>query len=409
VRLAIVGGGIAGLVAAHLLHRDHAITLFEANEYPGGHSHTVPVRIGNATWEVDTGFIVYNEPNYPQFTQLLARLGVASQPSSMSFSVRADCTDFEYNGSTLNQLFGQRCNLLKPSFYRMVRDIMRFNGEAPRVVLDGAARATLEEYVSAARYSRQFVDHYIVPMASALWSQPRERVLDMPLAFLVRFLEQHGMLALRDRPEWRVIRGGSRRYVEALIRPYRDRIRLRQPVRAVTRRPTHVDVDGETFDEVIFACHADQALGILTDPTPAEREILAAFPYQANDVVLHTDSSFLPRRRALWAAWNYHLADDPAAPVAITYDMNILQKLDAPVTFCVTLNRTADVAPARVLRRLTYHHPIITTASVRAQRRHGEISGVNRTHYCGAYWGNGFHEDGVTSALAACKPFGVTP
>ncbi len=408
MRLAIIGGGIAGLVAAHLLHRDHAITLFEANEYPGGHTHTLPVRVGNATWEVDTGFIVYNEQNYPRFTQLLARLGVASQRFSMSFSVRADRADFEYNGTTLNQLFGQRRNLLRPSFYRMVRDILRFNREAPRAILDGAAQATLVEYVSTARYSRPFVEHYIVPMASALWSQPRARVLDIPLAFLVRFLEQHGMLALRDRPEWRVVRGGSRRYVEALIRPYRDRIRLRHPVRAVTRQPTHVDVDGETFDAVMFACHADQALGILTDPSPTERDILAAFPYQANDVVLHTDASFLPRRRALWAAWNYHLADDPAAPVAVTYDMNILQKLDAPVTFCVTLNRTADVAPERVLRRLTYHHPIITTASVRAQRRHGEISGVNRTHYCGAYWGNGFHEAGVTSAIAACKPLDVT-
>lgn len=408
MRIAIVGGGIAGLVAAHLLHRDHTITLFEANESPGGHTHTVPVELGSTKWEVDTGFIVYNEPNYPQFTRLLARLGVASQPSCMSFSVRADRTDFEYNGSTLNQLFGQRSNLVKPSFYRMVMDIRRFNREAPRAMLDGAARATLVEYVAAARYSRQFVDHYIVPMASALWSQPRERVLDMPLAFLVRFLEQHGMLALRDRPEWRVIRGGSRRYVEALTAPFRDRIRLRHPVQAVTRRPTHVEVDGETFDAVIVACHADQALDILTDPTPAERDILAAFPYQANDVVLHTDPSLLPRRRSLWAAWNYHLADDPAAPVAITYDMNILQTLEAPVTFCVTLNRTADVAPERVLQRLTFHHPVTTRASLRAQRRHGEISGVNRTHYCGAYWGNGFHEDGVTSALAACTPFGAT-
>jgi predicted NAD/FAD-binding protein len=408
VRIAIVGGGIAGLVAAHLLHRDHAITLFEANEYLGGHTHTVSVQLGSAMWEVDTGFIVYNEPNYPQFTQLLTRLGVTSQPSSMSFSVRADRTDFEYNGSTLNQLFGQRQNLLKPSFYRMVMDIVRFNRAAPRAILDGAAGATLEEYVAATGYSRQFVDHYLVPMASALWSQPRERVLDMPLAFLVRFLEHHGMLALRDRPEWRVIRGGSRRYVEALIRPFRDRIRLRHPVHAVTRLPTHVEVDGESFDEVILACHADEVLKMLTDPTPAEREILAAFPYQANDVVLHTDDSLLPRRRSLWAAWNYHLAEDPAAPVAITYDMNILQKLEAPVTFCVTLNRTAEVAPERVLRRLTYHHPVTTTASVRAQRRHGEISGVNRTHYCGAYWGNGFHEDGVTSALAAASPFGAT-
>jgi len=406
VRIAIVGGGVSGLVAASLLHRDHDIALFEASAHAGGHTHTVPVSTPAGTADVDTGFIVYNERNYPHFSALLARLGVATQPTVMSFSVRAAHADFEYNGSTLNQLFGQRRNLLRPSFYRMVTDIVRFNRQAPRAILDGSAHATLGEYVASAQFSRSFVEHYLTPMAAALWSQPRHRVLDMPLAFLVRFLDNHGMLSMTARPEWRVIQGGSRRYVDALTAPYRSRLRLGHPVRAVTRRADHVVVDGEIFDEVVFACHSDQALATLTDATASEREILGALPYQANEVVLHTDTSFLPRRRALWAAWNYHLDPDPTAPVAVTYDMNILQTLALPETYCVSLNRTGDIAPERILRRFTYHHPVYTTAGVRAQARHAEISGRHRTHYCGAYWGDGFHEAGVTSALTVCRRIG---
>jgi predicted NAD/FAD-binding protein len=403
VRVAIIGGGVSGLVAAHQLHSHHDVTLFEANDYAGGHTHTARVDAGSQTWDVDTGFIVYNERNYPHFTALLARLGVPTQASSMSFSVRSDHRDFEYNGTSLNRLFGQRRNLLRPSFYRMAADIVRFNRAAPVAVRDGAREATLGEYVAAAAYSPGFTEHYLVPMAAALWSQPRARVLDMPLAFLVQFLEHHGMLAVNDRPEWRVIRGGSRRYVEALVAPLGPRLRLRHAVRAVTRHADRVTVDGADFDHVVLACHADQALRLLQDASLLEREILGAFPYQANDVVLHTDPALLPRRRRLWAAWNYHLAADPGAPVAVTYNMNILQSLPAPVTFCVTLNRTADVAPDRVLRRLTYHHPIFTRAGVRAQARHAEISGANRTSYCGAYWGYGFHEDGVRSAMTVCR------
>ncbi len=398
MRIAIVGGGVSGLVAATLLYRDHDLVLFEANAVPGGHTHTVSVATPTGAVDVDTGFIVYNERNYPNFSKLLARLGVATQPSLMSFSVRADGLDFEYNGSTLNQLW--------PSFYRMAADIARFNRHAPRAILDGAAHATVSEYAATAKFSRQFVDHYLAPMAAALWSQPRNRVLDMPLAFLVQFLDNHGMLSMTGRPEWRVIQGGSQRYVEALTAPFRDRLRLGHAVRAVTRRADRVEVDGEVFDEVILACHSDQALAVLADATAAERDVLGALPYQTNDVVLHTDTSLLPRRPTLWAAWNYHLSPDPGAPVAVTYDMNLLQTLQVSETYCVTLNRTGDIAADRVVRRFTYHHPVYTTAGVRAQSRHGEISGHNRTHYCGAYWGNGFHEAGVTSALTACRRFG---
>lgn len=406
MRVAIVGGGISGLVAAHLLHTDHDITLFEANAYLGGHTHTVRVAGTTGEWSIDTGFIVYNERNYPAFTALLARLGVATQPTSMSFSVRSDACGFEYNGSSLNQLFGQRTNLLRPSFYRMAVDILRFGRYAPIAIRD-AADITLADYARDAGYSDRFLDHYLVPMASALWSQPQQRVLAMPLRFLVQFLDHHGMLRVHGRPEWRVVQGGSRRYVDALIRPFASRIRLEQAVRRLRREPDGVVVDGERFDEVVLACHADQAVALLEDPTPAEREILSAIPYRANDVVLHIDASLLPRRRRLWAAWNYHLDRDPAAPPAVTYNMNILQTLDAPETFCVTLNRTDAVAPDRILQRFTYHHPVFSTAAVRAQTRYAEISGHHRTHYCGAYWGNGFHEDGVASAYRACRTVGV--
>lgn len=407
MRIAIVGGGIAGLVAAHLLHHDHDIVLFEANDYPGGHTHTVSVPTASGECPVDTGFIVYNERNYPAFSSLLNRLGVATQPTSMSFSVRSDADGFEYNGSTLNRLFGQRSNLLRPSFYRMAADILRFGRHAPIAVANGSAGATLGEYARDAAYSDRFLAHYLVPMASALWSQPPGRVLEMPLAFLVRFLDNHGMLRVGGRPEWRVVQGGSRRYVEALIRPFASCIRLGRAVRRVRRAPDGVTVDGGRFDEVVLACHADQALALLEDPTPAEAAVLSAISYQTNDVVLHTDTSLLPRRRRLWAAWNYHLDRDPFAPAAVTYDMNILQTLEAPETFCVTLNRTADVAPDRVVQRFTYHHPVFTTTAVHAQARHLEISGQNHTHYCGAYWGNGFHEDGVASAYRACRGIGV--
>ncbi len=407
MRIAIVGGGVSGLVAASRLHANHDVTLFEANALPGGHTHTVGVPTPSGAIAVDTGFIVYNERNYPNFTRLLGTLGVATQPTVMSFSVRAERRDFEYNGSTLRQLFGQRRNLLRPSFYRMVADIVRFGHRAPAAILDGAAHATVGEYVAAPGCRGRSSDHYLAPMAAALWSQPRRRVLDMPLAFLVRFLDHHGMLSLTDRPQWRVVQGGSQRYVAALTAPFRDRLRLAHPVHRVTRQPDHVEVDGERFDEVVFACHSDQALATMTDATALERELLGALPYQANDVVLHTDTSFLPRRRALWAAWNYHLGQDPEAPVAVTYDMNILQTLTAAETYCVTLNRTDDIAPERILQRFTYHHPIITMAGARAQARHTEISGRNRTHYCGAYWGDGFHEAGVTSALTVCRHFGV--
>ncbi|MGE5414195.1 MAG: NAD(P)/FAD-dependent oxidoreductase, partial [Syntrophomonadaceae bacterium] len=358
---------------------------------------------GGRRYQVDSGFIVCNERNYPNFMALLEELGIRTRTSTMSFSVRHDGADLEYNGSTVRQLFAQPANALRPSFLRMLADVVRFNRSARRVVRADGGGLALGALVAAGRYSGPFRDWYLVPMGSAIWSLPPARVLEMPARFFVDFFDNHGMLSVDDRPVWRTVEGGSSRYVEALIAPLRNRIRTRHRVRRVERFADRVEVDGEGFDRVVLACHSDQALALLADPSPAERDVLGALPYQSNDVVLHTDSSLLPRRREAWGAWNYRITGEPDAPAVITYNMNMLQSLDAPDTFCVTLNATDQIDPARVIGRVTYHHPVVTVAGVAARARRDEVSGRNRTHFCGAYWGNGFHEDGVVSGLEVVR------
>ena len=407
MRIAIIGTGISGLSAAWALHRDHALTLFEAGDYIGGHTHTVDVEVQGRPYAVDTGFIVFNDWTYPQFIELLDQLQVASRPTQMSFSVRCERSGLEYNGETLNTLFAQRRNLFRPAFHRMIRDILRFNREAP-ALLEQEQDPSLDAYLRAGRYSREFIDHYILPMAAAIWSAEPVLMGQMPARFFVRFFKNHGLLSVRDRPQWRVISGGSRSYVEVLVAPFREHIRLNCPVEWLRRTPGQIEIKPvggavEYFDQVIIATHSDQALRLLADPSAQEREILGALPYQENDVVLHTDTRLLPQRRLAWAAWNYHLPAQPRDRVAVTYNMNILQGLEAPETFCVTLNRGDAIDPARILYRTTYHHPVFTTAGVQAQARRAEVSGVNRTWYCGAYWRNGFHEDGVDSGLAVAR------
>ncbi len=407
MKIAIIGTGISGLTAAWQLHRHHELTLFEANDYIGGHTHTVDVAVSGQQYAIDTGFIVFNDWTYPHFIALLDELGVASQATLMSFSVRCERTGLEYNGDNLNTLFAQRRNLFRPSFYRMIRDILRFNREAP-ALLNSASVLSLNAYLQQHSYSREFCAHYILPMAASIWSAETTLVGEMPARFFVQFFKNHGLLSVNQRPQWRVVQGGSRSYVERLTAPFRDRIRLNCPVATVSREPSQVlikpkDSPAEAFDAVIFACHSDQVLRLLADATDPEREILGAIPYQENEAVLHTDIRLLPRQRRAWAAWNYHLPEQPQARVAVTYDMNILQGLDSAETFCVTLNRSAAIDPARILYRTTYHHPVFTEASVAAQARRAEISGVNRTGYCGAYWSYGFHEDGVNSGLAVVR------
>jgi predicted NAD/FAD-binding protein len=413
MRVAVIGSGISGLVVASRLHRDHEITVFEAGAHIGGHTHTHDIEWAGRQYAIDTGFIVFNDWTYPRFIRLLDELGVGYQDSHMSFSLRDERTGLEYNGTSLNSLFAQRRNLFRPSFLRMIADILRFNRECKSLLGRHDDRLTLGEYLDANGYSRAFRDQYIVPMGMSIWSATESAMLSFPARFFVEFFDKHGFLNVDNRPVWQAVKGGSREYVRRLAAPFADRVRLGTPVIGVKRSAQGVTVRStagiERFDHVFFACHSDQALRLLEDPSDAERAILGAFPYQENEAILHTDDSILPRRRLARAAWNYHLLEVRANHlrdrVALTYDMNILQSLDAPVRFLVTLNRGPDIDPAKVLRRMTYHHPVYLPAGVSAQGRRAEISGVNRTCYCGAYWRYGFHEDGVVSAEWALDDF----
>ncbi|KAA9134195.1 NAD(P)-binding protein [Marinihelvus fidelis] len=414
MKVAVVGTGIAGNVAAWKLSQQHQVTVFEADQRIGGHSHTVDVELDGRHFAVDTGFIVFNDRTYPNFVELLDQLGVASRPTEMSFSVRDDRANLEYNGTSLNALFAQRGNLARPAFWKMIADILRFHREAPAVLAADAEDMALDEWLARGAYGTTFRNRYILPMGSAIWSSSRDEIGRMPVRFFVRFFNNHGLLSVRNRPTWRVIEGGSRNYVDPLVAGHRDRIRLGAPVQAVRRLPGQVMVkargcEAETFDHVFLACHSDQALAMLQDPSRAEREVLGAIPYRRNEAVLHTDSAVLPRRRLAWAAWNYHLDSDPDRPAAVTYNMNILQHLRAPEAVCVSLNHTQAIDESRVLGAWHYAHPVLGPASIAAQARHQEINQGRRTSFCGAYWRNGFHEDGVVSALDAVRHFEQDP
>jgi predicted NAD/FAD-binding protein len=383
----------------------------------GGHTHTHAVELGSREYAVDTGFIVFNDWTYPRFMALMRHLGVSWQPSDMSFSVRSEVTGLEYNGTSLNSLFAQRLNLLRPSFLRMVREILRFNREAPALLEADGDGPTLGEFLEQGRYGEPFVRDYVLPMGAAIWSATRSAMLDFPARYFVRFFANHGFLSVDDRPVWQVVQGGSSSYLDPITRPFADRIHLRTPVESIARGNDGVLVrargrEAERFDHIVLACHSDQALAMLADPSDAEREVVGAIGYQENEVLLHTDSSIMPRKRLAWAAWNYHLTDGglgrSEAPVAVTYWMNKLQGLEAPEQFLVTLNWSDRIDPERVLRRLVYHHPVYTHAAVRAQARWDQVSShETRTWYCGAYWFNGFHEDGVRSGLRVAEAFGL--
>ncbi len=411
MRIAVIGTGIAGMVAAYLLSDEHELVIFEAEDYIGGHTHTIDVSLNGDKYAVDTGFIVFNEKTYPNFVRLMKRLGVAWQPSNMSFSVQCKKTGLEFSPSSLNSLFIQRKNLLRPSFYRMIFDIFKFRRESEALLKSDDYTLTLENFLTAKQFSRLFIEHFIIPMGEAIWSADPVKFNEFPALYFAQFFKNHGFLNVRNQPQWLVIKGGSKQYVAPLTRPYRDHIRLSCPVTSIRRHSDHVSVQTangqpERFDQVVIATHSDQALAMLADPSDSEKEILGAIPYQDNHAVLHSDESVLPRKKAAWASWNYHIPEDEMARVALTYDMNILQSLSAPAEYCVTLNLPATIDPAKKIKEMHYHHPVYNPTSLAARNRHEEINGVKQTYFCGAYWGYGFHEDGVNSALVVAKHFG---
>jgi predicted NAD/FAD-binding protein len=411
MKIAIVGTGISGLAAAYLLSSEHDIYVYESSDYVGGHVNTVSVSMDDADYEIDTGFIVYNDKTYPNFIKLMDRLGVSSQSTSMSFSVKCDKSGLEYNGTSLNGLFAQRINLVKPSFLSMVRDILKFNREAKSFLKESTEEITFGEFLKRGQYSSKLRENYAIPMASAIWSAKPKVIEDSSFRFFAEFFENHGMLNVEDRPQWQVIKGGSKQYVLPLIDSFKERIHLNSPVHKITRRPDGVEIinkngDSKIFDRVVIATHSDQALEMIENPTKNEREILGAIPYQKNIAVLHWDSSVLPNERRAWASWNYRRLVKPIEESTVTYNMNMLQTLDSKRTFCVSLNMEDSIDPDKVIKKIIYHHPIYNTDSIAAQKRHQEIDGADRIHFCGAYWGFGFHEDGLKSALAVCQQFG---
>ncbi len=405
MKIAVVGAGISGLTAAwYLASREQAeVTVFEANDYIGGHTDTHQLEVLGKNWAVDSGFIVFNRLNYPHFCDLLEELGVESQPTEMSFSVHDSSSGLEYNASSLNKLFCQRKNLLSPRFYRMLSDLVRFYRQAPAVLDQADNHQTLGDYLKANHYSDIFINDHLLPMACALWSGPSDSLIDMPVRYLVSFMNNHKMLSLSQRPQWRVVKGGSRQYVEALLKRFPGKIYTSMPVASIRRVYNGVTVTagGETmpFDAVVLACHSDQALTLLSDPSQAETEVLGGIRYQQNLMQLHADESVLPANPQAWASWNVHIAEALTERCTVSYHMNTLQNLNAPLEFIVSLNSADRVDPNKVFVERRYAHPVYTEETLAAQQRWSDISGKQHSYYCGAYWGWGFHEDGVSSAL----------
>ncbi len=410
-RVAVIGSGISGLSAAYYLSRPHEVHVFEKDGRLGGHTNTVLAESAQGPVAVDTGFIVHNTRTYPNFCRLLQELQVETQQSDMSFAVAEPGGAFEYSSRGLGGFFAQRNNCFSPRHYKLLREILRFNREAPKVLEDPSAEGiTLGQFLEAGGYSSVFVDRYLVPMASAVWSMAPEAMPMFPVLTLIRFMRNHGMLGIDTHPKWRAIRGGSHSYLAPLTAPFRERITRDAAITAIERSDHGVTLRFQTrpaqqFDEVVFACHGDQILPLLARPSEAEREILGCFTTTRNETCLHTDAALLPKRAAARASWNYLLGD--SGKVTVTYHMNRLQSLRTAEDYCVTLNANGAVDPKRVLRRMVYEHPLYTRAAIRAQERWAEISGRNHTHFCGAYWFYGFHEDGVRSAMRVSEALGA--
>jgi len=413
-KIAIIGSGISGLTAAYLLSREHQVTVFESSDYIGGHTHTVPVELDGNRFQVDTGFIVCNDRNYPHFLKFMDQLNVSIKPTEMSFSVRNEAINLEYNGHNLSTLFSQRRNFLRPSFYKLIGEILSFNKASKLAIEAGTiSNITLDEFVAQQKFSPVFRDNYLLPMVAAIWSCSVNQAGKFPLEFFLKFFLNHGLLDIKNRPQWYVLQGGSSSYIEPMTANFRDRIRLSTPVLEVIRTDEMVQVrtfEGtEGFDQIVMACHSDQALSLLSQPTPDEERILGAMGYQDNDVILHNDESLMPRKALSWASWNFLTGEAGSnEPPLVTYCMNILQGLNSSSPFLVSLNARHKIDPEKILQEFSYAHPVFSKESMAAQQRRSEICGTDRIHYCGAYWYSGFHEDGVRSALDVCDRFGIS-
>ena len=413
MKIAIIGSGISGLTAAYILSRKNDITVFEKNDYIGGHTHTHEIEEEGTTVSVDSGFIVYNERTYPNFINILNKLGVQSQLTRMGFSVKSEKDNLEYAGHSLDGLFAQRSNLMRPSFLKILYGMARFNSRARKDLPYLIPEVTLGEYLHSNNYSKEFIANYIIPIGAAIWSTAPDDMLEISAIFFIRFFDNHGLLQVIDRPNWWVIKGGSKKYIEKMILGFKDSIKISSPVHKVKRSAGKVEIifgkhlnSSDVFDKVIFSNHSDQALRVLENPTDQENEILGSIKYQTNEAILHNDYSILPNRRRAWSSWNYLLDREGKKPVSLTYNMNILQSLKSSRTYCVSLNSKDLIDSNKIIKNLKYEHPLFTVSTMDAQKRKNEISGKNNTFYCGAYWRNGFHEDGVVSALDVCKSFG---
>jgi len=408
LRIAIIGAGVSGLTIGYMLNKKHDITIYEKNNYVGGHVNTIDVIDEKRNLSIDTGFIVFNDKTYPNFIDLLNKIGQESQKSVMSFSVSNKLKNLEYNGSSLNGLFSQRRNILKPSFLKMISDILRFNKN--RGFSENNDRLTVSEFLESHHYSKEFTDDYLIPMASSIWSAKQNEIMNMPITFLLKFFDNHGLLQIKDRPQWMVIRGGSREYVRKLTADFKDKIRLSSKITSIQRHNENITVNGENtksedFDYVFLATHSDQALEILDSPSVDERHVLSQIRYQENVAILHTDSKVMPTSRRAWAAWNYYINKNDSNRVKLTYCMNILQSIESKNDYLVTLNDEGSIDKRKIIDIFKYHHPVFDAQSVAAQQQYDSINGYNRTFYLGAYWRNGFHEDGVISAMNAYSNF----
>ncbi|HUR33730.1 MAG TPA: FAD-dependent oxidoreductase [Vicinamibacterales bacterium] len=412
-RIAVVGSGISGLAAAYFLSRRHEVTLFEREGRLGGHTHTVIADSSAGPVALDTGFLVHNDRTYPRLVRLFAEIGVATRSSDMCFAVACAGTGLEYSSRGPRGFFAQRRNVISPSHLGLLAEICRFNREAPKLLArSDADRLTLGEFLEGGRFSERFVHRYLLPMASAIWSASLASIRAFPALTMIRFLDNHGLLAMSGQPMWKVVAGGSSTYIPKLAAPLRNRVHTGVALRGIARtdRGVTLHLDGRggvQFDEVVLACHGDQVLPLLDDPTPAERDVFAGFTTTPNVAWLHTDDSVLPVRASARASWNYRLHDDHDAAPTVTYHLNRLQGLDTAEQFCVTLNPTRGIDERKVIRKIAYRHPLFDHLAIRAQARWPEVSGVRHTHYCGAYWFYGFHEDGLRSALRVASALGV--